>query len=80
MLGEPFAPQKYPSPTPQSHRAPPVNVCVWGPVKRIEMSRGELWMGSSLHGDLGTCRGSTETETLRSTQEAPCGAGGEAAN
>lgn len=79
-VGESFAPQKYPSPTPQSHRAPPVNVCVWGPVKRTEMSREELWTGSSLHVDLGMYWGSTEMETPSSTQEAPCGAGGNGAS
>lgn len=44
------------------------------------MSREELWMGSSLHVDLGTYWGSTEMETLSGAQEAPCEAGGNGAS
>lgn len=45
--------------TPSPTAAPLMNICVCGHVKRVEMNREALWMGSSLPMDLGMCGGST---------------------
>ena len=72
--------QKHPS-RPQLQAAPPMNVRVWGQVKRIEMNREEPWTRSSLHVDLGVSMGAQlGCETPRRTQEVPCGAEGQGVN